>query len=137
MNWRGGGSFRVMELSPTVFDYDPRLGLVMLTDAAHGETLVASIAANLGFERTPGAHPFHGRKGKMRLVVLEGAITEQVVDDVLAHLPSGERVTIAALSVPDGVRKYLRQRSRGSVVKHVPDDLFSFAGNTSIETLEG
>jgi adenine-specific DNA-methyltransferase len=137
MNWRGGGSFRVMELSPTVFDYDPRLGLVMLTDAAHGETLVASIAANLGFERTPGAHPFHGRKGKMRLVVLEGAVTEQVVDDVLAHLPSGERVTIAALSVPDGVRKYLRQRSRGSVVKHVPDDLFSFAGNTSTETLEG
>lgn len=137
IHWRGGGSFRVMELSPTVFDFDPQLELVMLTDAAHGDTLIASIAANLGFYRTPDAHPFHGRKGKMRLVVMEGAVTEQVVDDVLAHLPAGERVTIAALSVPDGVRKYLRQRSRGSVIKHVPDDLFSFAGDLSTASSEG
>lgn len=137
LHWRGGGSFRVMELSPTVFDFDPQLELVMLTDAAHGKTLIASIAANLGFYRTPDAHPFHGRKGKMRLVVMEGAVTEQVVDDVLAHLPAGERVTIAALSVPDGVRKYLRQRSRGSVIKHVPDDLFSFAGDLSTASSEG
>ena len=137
INWRGGGGFRVMKLSDDVFTYDPSRQLVMLTDAAHGDTLIASIAANLGFYRTPDAHPFHGRKGKMRLVVMEGAVTEQVVDDVLAHLPAGERVTIAALSVPDGVRKYLRERSRGSVIKHVPDDLFSFAGDLSTESIEG
>ena len=137
INWRGGGGFRVMKLSDDVFTYDPSRQLVMLTDAAHGDTLIASIAANLGFCRTPDAHPFHGRKGKMRLVVMEGAVTEQVVDDVLAHLPAGERVTIAALSVPDGVRKYLRERSRGSVIKHVPDDLFSFAGDLSTESIEG
>lgn len=126
-----------MELSPNIFDFDPQLELVMLTDAASGETLVASVAANLGFRLTPDERPFHGRKGKMRLVVMEGAVTEQVVDDVLAHLPSDERVTIAALSVPDGIRKYLRQRSRGSVIKHVPDDLFSFAGDSSTSTTEG
>lgn len=137
VNWRGGGGFRVMELSPNIFDFDPQLELVMLTDAASGETLVASVAANLGFRLTPDERPFHGRKGKMRLVVMEGAVTEQVVDDVLAHLPSDERVTIAALSVPDGIRKYLRQRSRGSVIKHVPDDLFSFAGDSSTSTTEG
>lgn len=136
-HWRGGGSFRSMALSPTVFDFDPRLNLVTLTDEAQGETLVASVAANLGFERTPAEHPFHGRKGKMRLVVIEGVVTEQVIDDILAHLPPGERVTIAALSVPDGARKHLRESSRGSVIKHVPDDLFSFAGGTATETLEG
>lgn len=135
-NWRGGGSFRVMELSPDVFDYDPDFELVMLTDAAHGDTLIASVAANLGFARTPGEHPFHGRRGHMRLVVVEGAVTEQIVDDVLAHLPADERVTIAALGVPDGVRKYLRQHSRGSVIKHVPDDLFSFSGDSSTSIVE-
>lgn len=137
VNWRGGGGFRVMELSPTVFDFDPELQLVMLTDNARGVALIESVAANLGFQLTPDGHPFHGRKGKMCLVVKEGAVTEEVVDDVLAHLPSDERVTIAALSVPDGVRKYLREKSRGSVIKHVPDDLFSFAGNTSTATIEG
>lgn len=137
VNWRGGGSFRVLELSPDVYDYNPALQLVTLTDAAHGETLIASVAANLGFTRTPDDHPFHGRRGKMRLVVVQGTVTEQAVDDVLAHLPADERVTIAALGVPDGVRKYLRQLSRGSVIKHVPDDLFPYSGDSSNPTSEG
>lgn len=131
VNWRGGGGFRVMELSPEVFDYDPELELVTLTDAAQGETLVASVAANLGFTRTPGEHPFHGRKGSMRLVVLDEQVTIELVDDVLAHLPEGQRVTIAAIGVPDGVRKHLRDRSRGSVIKHLPDDLFPFAATAA------
>ncbi|MEW1938460.1 site-specific DNA-methyltransferase [Dietzia maris] len=136
VNWRGGGGFRVMELSPPVFEFDPDLHLVLLTDDAQGETLVASIAANLGFIKTPDELPFHGRKGQMRLVVVEGSVTKQTVDDVLAHLPVDERVTIAALSVPDGIRKYLRDRSRGSVIKHVPDDLFPFSGDSSTSKIE-
>lgn len=136
VNWRGGGSFKVMELSPAVFDFDPSLRLVLLTDAARGETLVASIAANLRFRLTPGEYPFHGKKGRMRLVVVEGTATEEIVDDVLAHLPADERVTIAALGVPDGIRKYLRQRAPGSVIKHVPDDLFPFAGTSSTSAAE-
>lgn len=133
VNWRGGGSFRVMELSPDVFGLDPELGLTTLTDAAHGETLVASVAANLGFTLTPGELPFHGRKGALRLVVLDGPATEEDVDNILAHLPEGEKVTIAALGVTDGVRKHLRTRSRGSVIKHVPDDMFTYSTETVSE----
>ena len=129
-NWLGGGSFRVMKLSPDVFGYDPELDMTTLTDAARGETLVASVAANLGFALTPGDLPFHGRKGAMRLVVLDGPVTEQDVDDLLAHLSTGEKVTIAALGVTDGVRKHLRTRSRGSVITHVPDDMFTYSAET-------
>ncbi|WP_061230066.1 site-specific DNA-methyltransferase [Dietzia cinnamea] len=137
VNWRGGGGFRVMELSPDVFGYNEKLGVVTLTDAAHGDTLVTSVAANLGFALTPGEHPFHGRKGAMRLVVVDGTLTTDGVDDVLAHLPEGERVTIAATGVLDGVRSHLRGKSRGSVVKHVPDDLFPFSAASTDTDGEG
>lgn len=134
VNWRGGGSFRVMALSPEVFDFDPVLGLVTLTDAAHGDTLIASVAANLGFTHTPGEQPFHGRKGAMRLVVIDGPATVEGVDDILAHLPDGERVTIAATAVLDGVRSHLRKASSGSVIKHVPDDLFTYSAAPAVDT---
>lgn len=49
VNWRGGGGFQVAHLSPECFDYDEELNRVVLTDSAHGESLIRSVAANLGF----------------------------------------------------------------------------------------
>src|SRR5699024_9786805 len=69
VNWRGGGSFAIARLSPSCFDYDPELDLVTLTEAATGDTLIASVAANLNFRLTPDHRYFHGVRGMMRLVV--------------------------------------------------------------------
>src|SRR5699024_7993490 len=86
VNWRGGGSFTVARLSPSCFDYDPELELVTLSEAATGHTLVASVAANLNFRLTPEHRYNHGVRGMMRLVVVEGRLDQDKVDDVVAHL---------------------------------------------------
>src|SRR5699024_8745116 len=86
VNWRGGGSFTVARLSPSCFDYDPELDLVTLTEAATGHTLIASVAANLNFRLTPEHRYFHGVRGMMRLVVIEGRLDQAKVDDLVAHL---------------------------------------------------
>lgn len=74
LNWRGGGGFQVAHLSPACFDYDPELDRVMLTPEATRQTLIESVAANLGFTLL---HPdddyvFDARRGNALLKVVEG-----------------------------------------------------------------
>lgn len=127
VNWRGGGSFTVARLSPSCFDYDPDLDLVTLTEAATGQTLVASVAANLNFRLTPEHRYFHGIRGVMRLVVVEGRLDRSKADDLIAHLAEGEGLTIAATEIDDGVRQYLRGLGRGCRAVHVPSEIFSYS----------
>lgn len=123
INWRGGGSFQVAHLAPACYDYDPELEAVMLTEAATGTVLVDSVVTQLGFERTrTGA--FDGKRGNMLLRVIEGLVTTDTVDQLLPLLGKDERLMLAATAVDDSVRDYLRKACKGSVVKHVPDDLF-------------
>lgn len=125
INWRGGGSFTLAHLSPACFDYDTDLGLVTLTEEATGETLIQSVAANLNFYRTPEHRHFHGARGSMRLVVIEGRLDRSKAEDLLAQLPVGEGLTIAATEIEDGVRQFLRTSGTCSRALHVPGDLFS------------
>lgn len=125
INWRGGGSFKVAHLSPTCFDYDTDLGIVTLTEAATGETLIQSVAANLNFYLTPEHRHFHGVRGSMRLVLIEGRLDRTKAEDLLAQLPDGEGLTIAATEIEDGVRQFLRTSGTSSRALHVPGDLFS------------
>lgn len=125
VNWRGGGSFRVAKLSPSCFDYDSDMKAVVLTKAATGETLVTSVAAQLGFRLTPEVNYFDGVRGVQRLVVVEGLVTSDDIDVWLEHLPEGDKLIVAATAIDDGVRRYLAKKSRGSIVKHVPDDIFT------------
>lgn len=127
INWRGGGSFRVARLSPSCFDYDPNLDLVTLTEAATGQVLVESVAANLNFLLTPDHRYFHGVRGAMRLVVVEGRLDRAKVDDLIAHLADGEGLTIAATEIDDGVRQYLRSLGRGCRAVHVPSEIFTYS----------
>lgn len=126
INWRGGGGFTVAHLSPSCFDYDPELDLVTLTEAATGPTLVASVAANLGFYATPEERHFDGVLGRQHLAVVEGVLDEAKVDDLMAHLPQGHTVLIAATIVTDGVREHVRSFKNGSRVVHIPLDIFTY-----------
>ena len=126
VNWRGGGSFRVARLSPSCFDYDPDLNLTTLTEAATGSTLVESVAANLGFYLTPENRHFDGVLGRQHLAVVKGVLDDTKVDDLIAHLPQGHTLLIAATIVTEGVLEHVRGFKNGSRVLHVPLDLFTY-----------
>ncbi|MGP5508007.1 site-specific DNA-methyltransferase [Corynebacterium flavescens] len=126
VNWRGGGSFQVARLSPSCFDYDPELDLVTLTEAATGQTLVESVAANLGFYLTPENRHFDGVLGRQHLAVVEGVLDDTKVDDLIAHLPQGHTLLIAATIVTEGVREHVRGFKNGSRVVNIPLDIFTY-----------
>lgn len=129
VNWRGGGGFQVAHLAPACFDYDAELDRVVLTEAATGELLVRSVAANLGFAMLPDGErgAFDARRGRTLLRVHEGVADERLVDDLVAQLSDGESLVIAATGVADGARERLRRARRGSRVVHVPDGIFSYS----------
>lgn len=136
VNWRGGGGFQVAHLSPACFDYDPKLGRVMLTPAATGNTLTRAVAANLGFrllghdDETDGdtfaALCFHGRRGNSFLYVYNGAASMGLVDWLVQRIRPGETIVLAATSVIDGIREHLRRSCKGSRVVVIPDDIFRY-----------
>ncbi len=129
VNWRGGGGFQVAHLSPACFDYAPELDRVMLTAAATGQTLIESVAANLGFTLL---HPdddyvFDARRGNALLKVVEGVATTEIVDWLASQIQPGETIVLAATTVMDGVRQHLRKLVKGSRVIALPDDVFRYS----------
>lgn len=127
VNWRGGGGFTVAKLSPPCYDYDPDMGYTYLTPEATGETLVASVAANLGFYLTSDDPHFDGRRNNEHLAVVEGVLTEQKVGDLMAHLPDGHSILFAATTLDEGIREVIRSYKNGSRAVHVPLDLFPYS----------
>ena len=133
VNWRGGGGFQVAHLAPECFDYDPKLDRVMLTPEATGETLVHSVAANLGFELLENGdwekydgYYFEGFRGNTLLKVWEGVATVEMVDWLISRLKEGQTMVLAATSIEDGVREHLRKNCKGSRVIAIPDDIFRY-----------
>lgn len=128
INWRGGGGFQLAHLSPACFDVDEELGKVVLTDDATGQTLINSVAANLGFHllHADDDAVFEGRKGRTLLKVHEGILDEDSAATWLGTLEDGESLVIAALGVADGVNRALRRFGKGCRAVVIPDDLFRF-----------
>ncbi|SOB96554.1 site-specific DNA-methyltransferase [Pseudobutyrivibrio ruminis] len=126
LNWRGGGGFQVAHLSPACFDYDEKYNIVKLTDEAHGELLIRSIAANLGYKLLEAGVGgiFDAYKGKSVLKVIEGVATPEMVDWLLANLDEEKTLMIASTGVMDGTREYLRKARKGSRILVIPDDIF-------------
>lgn len=100
-----------------------------MTPAATGQVIIESVAANLGFTLI---HPdddyvFDARRGNALLRVVEGVATVEVVDWLASQLQPGETIVLAATSVMDGVRQYLRKAVKGSRVVALPDDVFPYS----------
>lgn len=127
VNWRGGGGFTVAHLAPQCFDYVPELGLVTLTEAATGATLVNSVAANLNFSLTPDNRHFDGKRGSMFLKVVEGRLDQDKTEELLAHLNEGEGVTLAATELEPGIRQFARTTDKPCQIVHIPNDIFTYS----------
>lgn len=127
VNWRGGGGFHVAHLEPACFDYDPEVALTTLTEHATGDLLVRSVAAQLRFALTPEDLHFDGKRGREHLVVVEGVLDEEKIDEVMAHLTEGHSVLFAATVVDDFAREHVRSFKNGSRVVHVPLEIFPYS----------
>lgn len=127
--WHGGGGFDVARLSPVWVgvDVNPATGetVTYTTPEATGEVLQRSVAAHLGFYFTPGDSRFCGVKGRQRLALIEGVLTEDKVEELAGALRREEAVTIVCDGAPVGVAELLGKRAKGSRLLIMPDGLFT------------
>lgn len=115
--WHGGGGFRVLDVAPSMFEADG--GLVFLADWMTNGALAEATAAQLGFvyEDSP---PFAGRKGRIRLAVVDGIVNESVARILVGALPEEERVVICGTGIDTDARPVLRELRPGSTLRKIP-----------------
>lgn len=121
--WEGGGGFRVLDVAPSMFDDDD--GQVVLADWAFGTALGEATAAQLGFAYDPEALPFCGRKGRTRLVVVDGIVNEAVVRLLVAELADDERLMICGTMIDGAARDVLTDLRPGSSLRKVPESILA------------
>jgi adenine-specific DNA-methyltransferase len=115
--WTGGGGFRVLDVSSSMFDADA--GLVFLADCMTNGKLAEATAAQLGFVYDVSP-PFVGRKGRTRLAVVDGVVNEAVVRLIVSALGDGERVVVCGTGIDTDARPVLRELRPGSTLRKIP-----------------
>lgn len=118
--WSGGGGFIVIDIGPSMFEQFE--GRIYLADWAVNGALAEASAAQLGYTYELDA-PFCGYKGKSRLAVIDGLVSEAVVRLLVDALPPGEKLTVAGTALDPAVREVLRSISPGSSARKVPESL--------------
>ena len=123
-DWTGGGGFRTVTVGPTMYEVTA-VG-VLLADWATNGRFARAVAGQLGFEWQSKRHaPFCGVRGRMRLAVLDGAVGEEEVRQIVSALGEKERVTVVAKSVLPGSEELLTKVSPGSKVRKAPRDVLA------------
>ena len=117
VQWAGGGGFRVLDVSPSMFEAEG--GLVFLADWMTNGKLAEATAAQLGYEYEVDP-PFTGRKGRTRLAVIDGVVNESVVRLVVSALPPNQRVVVCGTGIDTDARPVLRELRPGSTLRKIP-----------------
>ncbi|MBF6299096.1 site-specific DNA-methyltransferase [Nocardia amamiensis] len=120
LSWSGGGEFRCLTVGPSL--YERVRERMLLADWAKGDEFAQAVAAQLGFTFEIDK-PFHGRKGRARLAVLDGVADDVVVRAIVSHLAEDERVIVVAKATAPGAAETLKDLSRGSRLLKAPQDL--------------
>ncbi len=123
MGWEGGGGFRTVTVSPSMYEVTP-VG-VMLADWATNGKFARAVAGQLGFTFQPDAAPLCGVRGRMRLAVLDGAVGPEEIREIVAALGDSERVTVVAKVILPGTEEAVAEVSRGSKIRKAPRDLLA------------
>lgn len=116
-DWKGGGGFRVLDVAPSMFGEDQ--GLVLLADWATNHKLAEVTAAQLGFEYRPDP-PFCGEKGRTRLAVIDGLVSQGAAQLLAGALAEGENLILCGTAVDPAATKVLRELRPGSKVRKIP-----------------
>lgn len=115
--WHGGGGFRVLDVAPSMFEEAG--GLVFLAEGLTNGLLAEATAAQLGFTHEDRP-PFSGRKGRIRLAVIDGVVNEGVVRLLVPALADNETVVICGTGIDREARAILRQLRPGSTLRKIP-----------------
>lgn len=119
--WAGGGGFRIVEIQQSF--YAPMPFGVVLTDDATGPRFARAVAGQLGFDWEPGGGELCGRRGRMRLAVVDGPVGVEEVRAIVSQLEESERVTVVAQLLLPGAEDWLAKNSRGSLLLKSPSDV--------------
>ncbi|MFE6522865.1 site-specific DNA-methyltransferase [Streptomyces sp. NPDC057794] len=128
VGWEKGGGFRHLEVAPSMYE---RLGRrLILAPWVVGDAFAEAACAQIpGFELdTELEAPFVGRKGRQRLAVVDGLVSEETVQSLLGALYEDERVLIVAKSYLREAATLLEKLSPGSRIKKAPQDLLDMKG---------
>jgi adenine-specific DNA-methyltransferase len=121
LEWSGGSGFRVLEIQDTLYALTP-LG-IMLKDDSFGPRFARAVAGQLGFDWELSDSVFCGRRGRMRLAVLDGQVGVEELRQILSELGEDERVTVVAQIILPGADEWLSENSRGSICLKAPNDV--------------
>lgn len=121
LSWTGGSGFRSLEIQDSF--YAPTSLGVMLTDDALGPRFARAVAGQLGFDWDLTSTSLCGRRGRMRLAVLDGAVGVEEARQIASELDGDERVTIVARVILPGAEEWLSENSRGSICLKAPNDV--------------
>jgi adenine-specific DNA-methyltransferase len=120
VGWEGGGGFRILDVAPSMFEEYGRR--VLLAEWAIGGDLAEATAAQLGFAWEPDA-PFSGRKGRMRLAVIDGLINPEIAQLVVGALPPDEKLTLCGTAIDERASESLQSLRPGSRVRKIPQSI--------------
>jgi len=120
VGWEGGGGFRLLDVAPSMFEADQ--GVVVLADWATNSKLAEATAAQLHFAYAPDA-PFVGIKGRTRLAVIDGLVSEDVVRLLASACAESERLVVCGTAIDPLAGKLLRELRSGSTVRKIPSSI--------------
>lgn len=120
--WSGGGGFRLLEVAPSMFSaVDDQ---VFLSEWATNGRLAEATAAQLNYEYRYDP-PFSGTRGRSRLAVIDGLVSEDVARLLGGMVADNERVVICGTAVDPAARDVLRELRPGSMVRKIPQSILS------------
>jgi len=97
-------------------------GVVFLAEWVTNGVLAEATAAQLAYDYTPEP-PFCGRKGRTRLAVIDGLVSEAVVRLVVGALGEGERVVVCGTAIDPAARDVVRELRPGSTIRKIPQSI--------------
>lgn len=131
--WTGGGGYTHLRVAESMFEDVG--GNIVLADWATDGELAEAVAAQLRFPYEPQP-PFAGKKGRQWLAVIDGMLTNSLVDYLLERSEPNETVVVVAQGLVPNVADYLSTERKGSKARKVPRDLARLSVHTERVNLE-
>ena len=122
VEWQGGGSFRILDVAPSMFAEVE--GQVYLSEWATNGVLAEATAAQLNFDYRP-EQPFSGVRGRTRLAVLDGLVSEDAVRLLVGALEEDERLVVCGTALDPAANTALRELRPGSSARKIPQSILA------------